>query len=416
MYDKQCRELIKNVVKFMLAEKENLGPVIPVQCYRRRAAEALKIAENTIKNVIKENLGEKEAPQNTRPKKKKKTEDVCNSVKMDVRQTIYQMIKENTYVTIKGLKQVLEDKRIYQGSWSSLRRLLLSIGFHYKRDCNRRALCEKPQIVSKRLNFLRKYKEYKAMNLYDFVFLDETWIFAKGGNRHSWQDDSIKSCRSANVGSGKRYIILHAGGRNGFVENASLIFSSKAKSDDYHDNMSAEVFEKWLLEKLLPSLENPTIIVLDNASYHSRVEERQPSTSWKKDEIKTWLEEKKIVHPQNAFKQELLAIAKSNKQNVNYKVDKLVEEHGHKVLRLPPYHCHYNPIEHVWALSKTFYDKHIGKVDYTDESILQTWQRALNQVTPEVWSNTVNHCDKLIEEDIKKKFVLTRCKKKLSLT
>ncbi|EFA12640.1 hypothetical protein TcasGA2_TC004166 [Tribolium castaneum] len=189
--------------------------------------------------------------------------------------------------------------------------------------------------------------------------------------------------------------------------------NKKAKSDDYHDNMSAEVFEKWLLENLSPSLENPTIIVLDNASYHSRVEERQSSTSWKKDEIKRWLEEKKIVHPQNAFKQELLATAKSNKQNINYKVDKLVEEHGHKVLRLPPYHCHYNPIEQVWALSKTFYDKHIGKVDYTDESILQTWQRVLNQVTPEVWSNTVNHCDKLIEEDIKKQICLDQVQKEI---
>ncbi|EFA12211.1 hypothetical protein TcasGA2_TC005127 [Tribolium castaneum] len=99
-------------------------------------------------------------------------------------------------------------------------------------------------------------------------------------------------------------------------------------------------------------------------------------SSWKKDEIKRWLEEKKIVHPQDAFKQEFLAIAKSNKQDINYKVDKLVEEHGHKVLRLPLYQCHYNPIEHVWALSKIFYNKHIGKVDSTDESILQTWQKA----------------------------------------
>lgn len=32
-----------------------------------------------------------------------------------------------------------------------------------------------------------------------------------------------------------------------------------------------------------------------------------------------------------------------------YEIDQLAEKHGHKVLRLHPYHSHFNPIELIWA-------------------------------------------------------------------
>ena len=66
--------------------------------------------------------------------------------------------------------------------------------------------------------------------------------------------------------------MVHAGGRNGFVKNAGLVYSSKAKpkaSDDYHGDMNGSIFRKWFTEKLLPNLDKPTVIIMDNASYHS---------------------------------------------------------------------------------------------------------------------------------------------------
>jgi hypothetical protein len=41
-------------------------------------------------------------------------------------------------------------------------------------------------------------------------------------------------------------------------------------------NMNAELYEKWFEEKVLPGL---TIIVLDNARYHSPMVETRPSSS-----------------------------------------------------------------------------------------------------------------------------------------
>jgi hypothetical protein len=66
-----------------------------------------------------------------------------------------------------------------------------------------------------------------------------------------------------------RYIVVNAGNSHGFIEGAGLIFKSKKNSLDYHSEMNAETFEEWLQDKLLPAFTEPSIIVLDNASYHS---------------------------------------------------------------------------------------------------------------------------------------------------
>ncbi|KAJ8939886.1 hypothetical protein NQ318_023226 [Aromia moschata] len=99
------------------------------------------------------------------------------------------------------------------------------------------------------------------------VFLDETWIFAKGNQTKSWQDESKKSVRKPEGYEGKRFIVLHAGSNKGFVDNAGLIYSTKSKLADYHGDMNADIFMKWLEEKLIPNLKEPSLIIMDNASY-----------------------------------------------------------------------------------------------------------------------------------------------------
>ena len=48
-------------------------------------------------------------------------------------------------------------------------------------------------------------------------------------------------------------------------------------------------------------------------------------------------------------KPELYEIIKSKKQPPVYKVDEFLKRKGHEVLRLPPYHCEFNPIELIWG-------------------------------------------------------------------
>ena len=37
---------------------------------------------------------------------------------------------------------------------------------------------------------------------------------------------------------------------------------------------------------------------------------------------------------------------------MHYEVDNLIKRNGHEVLRLPPYHCHFNPIKLIWGILK----------------------------------------------------------------
>ena len=71
------------------------------------------------------------------------------------------------------------------------------------------------------------------------------------------------------------FILCHAEEPNGFVKNAKYLFKKKS-SIDYHDKMDGELFEKRVLEQLLPILEKGSVIVMDNALYHSRCVEKLP--------------------------------------------------------------------------------------------------------------------------------------------
>lgn len=78
--------------------------------------------------------------------------------------------------------------------------------------------------------------------------------------------------------------------------------------------------------------------------------------------------------------------------------DTLAEKYGHKVLRLPPYHCTFNAIENVWGIAKGYYNDNIGKYGGGTENVLRLWQDALEHITPEMWSNCIDHVEKIIED------------------
>jgi hypothetical protein len=79
-----------------------------------------------------------------------------------------------------------------------------------------------------------------------------------------------------------------------------------------------------------------------------------------------------------------------------YHLDQYAEEHGHSVLRLPPYHCHFNAIEMVWSECKRFYDEEIIKTRSTVDDVLKIWNMAIKKVSAEHWKNYVAHTEKVI--------------------
>lgn len=148
--------------------------------------------------------------------------------------------------------------------------------------------------------------------------------------------DGLSTGAKNPTSKGRRLIVVHIGNEDGLVEGASWIFESKG-SGDYHESMDAVHFEKWFKE-VLPKLGDNAVVVMDNAPYHSRHQEKVPNSNWLKAAIQQWLKNKNISFTENEIKLELL-------------------KHGIEILRLPPYHCELNSIELIWAGIKGYVAK-----------------------------------------------------------
>ncbi len=91
--------------------------------------------------------------------------------------------------------------------------------------------------------------------------------------------------------------------------------------------MDSRLFEFWFSQQLLPSLDKGTVIVMDNASFHSK--KRLSSAA------------------QNA---------------------------GCKLIFLPPYSPELNPIEKFWARLKRFLRKFLSAASSLDDALLTAFQ------------------------------------------
>lgn len=109
------------------------------------------------------------------------------------------------HVTLVTLAAKLKDRCLFMGGKVSLWKSLRQMGFKWQKDDPRRGLMELSHIVFKRVKFLRSYLDYKNSNMFQFVFLDETWIFQDGTISRSWQDKNVKSVKTTKV-DGKRYL------------------------------------------------------------------------------------------------------------------------------------------------------------------------------------------------------------------
>lgn len=191
--------------------------------------------------------------------------------------------------------------------------------------------------------------------------------------------------------------MLHAGSEKGFVEGARLVFRAKKASGDYHAEMDGNRFEKWFLEQLLPNIEPGSVIVMDNASYHSVHLEKVPSSSTRKGDIQSWLRSKGIPFYADQLKAELLELVNEHKHKyAGYRIDTLAKAAGHDVLRLPPYHCELNPIELVWSQVKGYVAA--NNTTFKLDEVEKLLHAGIDLVSEENWRRDCAHVEKIENE------------------
>ena len=348
----QAKEIVYNVLKYFNLEKQNNGPVTDVAKAITRVSEATKISEITICRISK--CGKETEHQSESPvfqvKRKRKTNPVTNFDNFNksvLRRTILNYYERKEIPTLDKVILEMKENIGYNGCKESLRKVIHNIGFRFAKVNGRKFLMERDDVLSLRTHFLRQMNDVKKKKL-PIIYLDETWVNQNYTVGKCWINvDSTKATGVKHpTGKGGRIIVLHAGSKDGFVPNAKLTFLAK-NDGDYHHQMNHMVFEKWFRTQLIPNIPPSSVIVMDNAPYHSVKMDSPPTSATRKDEIREWLIRNGVNPPDNCYKRELLHMVKSRSHAIaiKYVIDKIANDHGHRVIRLPPYYCHYNPIE-----------------------------------------------------------------------
>ncbi|XP_064083062.1 uncharacterized protein LOC135199076 [Macrobrachium nipponense] len=400
----QTREVIFNVHEYFKREKENKTVMHGFDKAVQRTMDATKQCRSTIYRICKEgkdNLEENEAPV-FNVKKRKRPPTVTNIDGFDqcvLRRTVLGYYVRKEIPTLDSILLEVKENIGFSGCRESLRKILKEIGFKYGRVNGRKFLLERSDIASARTKFLREMKNIRGTGNKSVIFLDETWINQNYTVTKCWMDESSTGATGINPPSGKgsRIIILHAGSEQGFVPNAQLVFQAK-NDGDYHHQMNHIVFEKWFREQLIPNIPQQSVIIMDNASYHSVQSDKPPTMASTKGAIQDWLRNKGENPPEYLTKCELLEMVKAVKRGnaPKYVIDKIALEKGHRVVRLPPYHCHYSAIELIWAQVKNFVAK---RNTFKMADLTSLLQEALSCVTAENWKNAVTHVENIIIKD-----------------
>lgn len=352
----QCRELVIKLQAYFERESQNGGPLLPVTQVKERVSQALGISTKTVYNINNEKFGASGSEENVlrTPKKKRRQKPVTGVDSFDadaIRNHIYNYYTRHEYPTRSLLLISLKEAGLFNGGKTALWKVLHDIGFEYTKTDKRKILMERHDLILKRSEFLREAR--KITDWENVVFIDETWLNANHTVSRTWTDGTKASTSKVPIGKGSRLIICHAGSAGvGFIENGLLAFASKNTSD-YHEEMNADTFKSWFQDKLLPSLPEPSIIIMDNASYHSTQINKAPTQANKKADLAAWLEKNGIETNSEMLKSDLIKLVLENKNSKQrYEIDELALSHGHRVLRIPPYHCQYNAIELIWAQVK----------------------------------------------------------------
>ncbi|CAI6343204.1 unnamed protein product [Macrosiphum euphorbiae] len=371
------KEIIISLYKYKISEQ----PSINVKAMVKLLSKETGIGQKTIQTTISDYKNAKPIQSPNRKKVRLTFKDKIDDFERNsIRRKVHDFWFSRQVPTLdKILISVNSDPTLNTYKRTNLYNLLRELNFtHCKRSLNS-ALVERDDIVLWRTNYIQDIRKYRQEGR-TIYYLDETSINI---------GDSMKKMSVDNpTGKAKRLIIVHIGSEEGFVNGGLLVFESKKGSADYHNEINGDSFFDWI-KGVIPLLKDNSIIVMDNAPYHSVKVERCPTMSWNKEEIESWLEQKgEEQKPLN--KVALMDIVNQIKPQFDkYVIDEYIKSKNMAVLRLPPHHSELNPIELAWSSVKNYIKMNNSTFKLPDVKKLVI--EAVSACGPEKWKHFVSH-------------------------
>ena len=397
----QSKYIVQNVRQFFEKER-SVGMSIKRSCVVERTAAATGVSVRTVKYINKE-ITSQDGTLLTPLKRYSASRVRINPDEFDreiIRRVVHEFYVRKEYPTLAAVLEKVKEECRFPGGRYCLWRVLREMGFNYKKKDGKQFIYERADILVQRNTYLQHILKHRREKK-TLIYMDETWVNAHHTNQYIWVDHDGKGGWKVPSGKGQRLIVVHAGGAEGWVQGADLVFRSKTNSADYHDEMNAEHFMDWFTHQLLPNIPPNSVIILDNATYHNKQKDKAPTTATRKDDIKKWLDEHNIEYSEKDIKKTLLDKVRQHRPKPLYLTDEVAEQHGHTVLRLPVAHCELNPIELAWASVKGYVAKQ--NKDFKLKDVERLTPQGFEHTTTDMWRNFCRHVidieNRYIEQD-----------------
>lgn len=378
-------------------KEKKMGPTVSTKDSVGRVSRNLNIGRRTVETILAEYKRDNQKLIERPPKSRGKPPlKVGGDLISKIRSHIRSVNIKGEHISVRTLRSWILKEHKTDIPVMTLWRTLGRIGFAYGNNKRRSTLKEQDYVVTAR----RKYLREKITNRNDDgslkrpeVYLDETYLNKNHSNDKTWFLDEDGPWVNKPSGKGPRLIIVHAITKEGWVDGAELVFQAKKSTGDYHGQMNYENFSKWFTNQLIPNIPKNSLIIMDNAKYHNILaDDVFPTPRSNKRELQEWLEknhpELNVHNEPSMLKAELYEICKKKAPPPVFKIDRLAEKHGHRILRTPQYHCELQPIESCWGIVKNYCSYHC---DFTMKGLRKQLRQGFSKV------NEAN-CRKLIEK------------------
>ncbi len=406
-YKRCCMEIIKQAIDSFVQEELALREqgIKGAKDGKKKASEFLKIPLRTIQDMEKRDVLPAKVAKH--PVLQMPKEDLDK-----VRPAVISLINQGVYPTVSLiLEELKETHATWSWSRSEVYRALKVLHFSYinRAEYYYMYLRNQPFNLAQRWAYLRQHDAYKKEKRPIF-YMDESWINKNIMPSHGCTDGSAATIPRTPAGKGARWILIGAGGPAGWIPGTYEMFVGKKKNkgkraklgeepDDYHSEMNGDKFKLWLHTKLLPSVPENAVLVLDRASYHREMVEssRGAQKAWRKGELIEWLQDNHgytADQLKGKIKNDIFKICQKHKPEPVYKAQIWVQEWNAahstdiKILYLPVAYPEFNPIEHVWCSLKQYVAKnnitHEMKtieglaLDYIAKEGAKSWENAMS--------------------------------------
>ena len=174
---------------------------------------------------------------------------------------------------------------------------------------------------------------------------------------------------------------------------------------DCHRAFNNDNYLNWFENKLLANLHKPSLIVIDNASYHKVKPKGTPDPSrMRKSEVINELRKLNIPHDESVTAIEAKVLLRDwIGNNVEPAVVLMARDRGHEVLFTPPHFSDLQPIELVWASIKgnvaSSYDKYSTFQDVHNR-LLSQFDHLRSEQGASDMRKIVDHVDDMINKFI----------------